>query len=73
MTSFSVDGISTQRVRFGGPSRELFPSVESIEEFKVTTANSSAEFCRPPTSPLRRRAAPTSCMAPPSGSTRTAR
>ena len=25
MTSFSVDGISTQRVRFGGPSRELFP------------------------------------------------
>jgi hypothetical protein len=44
MTSFSVDGISTQRIRFGGPSRELFPSVESIEEFKVTTANSSAEF-----------------------------
>ena len=35
MTSFSVDGISTQRVRFGGPSKELFPSVESIEEFKV--------------------------------------
>ena len=24
--------------------RELFPSVESIEEFKVATANSSAEF-----------------------------
>ena len=44
MTSFSVDGISTQRVRYGGPSRELFPSVESIEEFKVTTASSSAEF-----------------------------
>src|SRR5262245_30206076 len=31
MTSFSVDGISSQRTRFGGPSRELFPSVESIE------------------------------------------
>lgn len=44
MTSFSVDGVSTQRVRYGGPSRELFPSVESIEEFKVTSANSSAEF-----------------------------
>ena len=44
MTSFSVDGISTQRVRYGGPSRELFPSVESIEEFKVTTANNNAEF-----------------------------
>lgn len=44
MTSFSVDGISTQRIRYGGPSRELFPSVESIEEFKVTTASSSAEF-----------------------------
>ena len=44
MTSFSVDGISTQRVRYGGPSKELFPSVESIEEFKVTTASNSAEF-----------------------------
>lgn len=44
MTSFSVDGISTQRIRYGGPSRELFPSVESIEEFKITTASSNAEF-----------------------------
>lgn len=44
MTSFSVDGISTQRIRFGGPSRELFPSVESIEEFKVATVSNSAEF-----------------------------
>ena len=44
MTSFSVDGVSTQRVRFGGPSRELFPSVEAIEEFKVSTASNSAEF-----------------------------
>src|SRR5262249_6627698 len=37
MTSFSIDGISSQRTRGGGPSRELFPSVESIEEFKVST------------------------------------
>jgi hypothetical protein len=44
MTSFSVDGISSQRVRFGGPSKELFPSVESIEEFKVASASNSAEF-----------------------------
>jgi hypothetical protein len=44
MTSFSVDGISTQRIRFGGPSKELFPSVESIEEFKVASASNSAEF-----------------------------
>ena len=44
MTSFSVDGISTQRVRYGGPSKDLFPSVESIGEFKVTPANTSAEF-----------------------------
>jgi len=44
MTSFSVDGVSTQRVRYGGPSRELFPSVESIEEFKVASANNNAEF-----------------------------
>src|SRR5262249_23187655 len=44
MTSFSVDGISTERTRGGGPSRELFPSVESIAEFKVSEANNNAEF-----------------------------
>src|SRR5262245_32351919 len=44
MTSYSVDGISTQRTRGGGASRELFPSVESIEEFKVSAANNNAEF-----------------------------
>ncbi len=44
MTSFSVDGISTQRIRGGGPSKELFPSVESIDEFKVSSANNNAEF-----------------------------
>src|SRR5262249_39837043 len=44
MTSFSVDGVSSQRTRGGGPSRELFPSVESIAEFKVSAANNNAEF-----------------------------
>jgi hypothetical protein len=44
MTSFSVDGISTQRIRSGGPSKELFPSVESIEEFRIASANNNAEF-----------------------------
>src|SRR5262245_43878198 len=44
MTSFSIDGISTQRTRGGGPSKELFPSVESIEEFKVSSASNNAEF-----------------------------
>src|SRR5262249_47158804 len=44
MTSFSVDGISSQRTRGGGPSRELLPSVESIAEFKVSAANNNAEF-----------------------------
>src|SRR5262245_53819017 len=44
MTSFSIDGISSQRTRGGGPSRELFPSVESIEEFKVSSASNNAEF-----------------------------
>lgn len=42
--SFSVDGISTQRIRGGGPSKDLFPSVESIEEFKVSSASNNAEF-----------------------------
>src|SRR5262245_47592342 len=44
MTSYSIDGISTQRTRGGGASRELFPSVESISEFKVSSASSNAEF-----------------------------
>jgi len=43
-TSFSIDGISTQGVRFGGPVRDLFPSVEGIAEFKVSAINNNAEF-----------------------------
>jgi Carboxypeptidase regulatory-like domain len=46
-TSFSLDGISTQLPRFGGPSRDLFPSVEGIGEFRVNTASNSAEYSQP--------------------------
>jgi len=44
MTSFSVDGVSVQSSRSGGPVRDMLPSVESIQEFKVTTAGNNAEF-----------------------------
>jgi hypothetical protein len=42
MTSFSVDGVAIQNTRGGGPMRDLLPSVESIEEFKVTEAGNNA-------------------------------
>ncbi len=46
-TSFSLDGVSTQLPRYGGPTSDLFPSVEGIAEFKVNTASNSAEFAQP--------------------------
>jgi hypothetical protein len=46
-TSFSLDGISIQSVRVGGPSKDMFPSVEGIAEFRVNTAGNSAEFAQP--------------------------
>jgi len=46
-TSFSLDGISTQLPRQGGPTHDLFPSVEGIAEFRVNTASNSAEFAQP--------------------------
>jgi Carboxypeptidase regulatory-like domain len=46
-TSFSLDGISIQLARFGGPTRDLFPSVEGISEFRVNTAGNSAEYAQP--------------------------
>jgi Carboxypeptidase regulatory-like domain len=46
-TSFSLDGISTQSPRYGGPTRDLFPSVEGIGEFKVNSAGNDAEFSQP--------------------------
>ena len=46
-TSFSLDGISTQVPRAGGPAKDLFPSVEGISEFRVNTAANSAEYSQP--------------------------
>jgi hypothetical protein len=46
-TSFTLDGTSVQLVRFGGPTRDLFPSVEGIAEFRVNTSGNSAEFAQP--------------------------
>jgi hypothetical protein len=46
-TSFTLDGVSTQEVRFGGPNTDLFPSVESIAEFRVNTAGNDAEYSQP--------------------------
>ncbi|MBK7601191.1 MAG: carboxypeptidase regulatory-like domain-containing protein [Acidobacteria bacterium] len=43
-TSFSIDGISSQSVRGGGAARDLFPSVEGIAEFRVSSINNNAEF-----------------------------
>ncbi len=44
MTAYSLDGISTQSVRVGGPNVDLYPSTESIGEFKVNTGSNDAEF-----------------------------
>ena len=46
-TSFTLDGTSVQLVRYGGPTRDLFPSVEGIAEFRVNTSGNSAEFAQP--------------------------
>jgi hypothetical protein len=46
-TSFSLDGISTTLPRYGGPTRDLFPSVEGISEFKLNGAGNDAEFSQP--------------------------
>jgi hypothetical protein len=46
-TSFTLDGTSIQLVRYGGPTRDLFPSVEGISEFRVNTAGNDAEYAQP--------------------------
>ena len=43
-TEVSVDGISTQSVRFNGPLSDAFPSAESISEIRVDGVNNNAEF-----------------------------
>jgi hypothetical protein len=44
--SASIDGISTLNVRLNGPVAELFPSVEAISEFKISSINNNAEFAQ---------------------------
>jgi len=46
-TSFSLDGISIQQTRVGGPTKDLYPSVEGIDEFRVNTAGGDAEYAQP--------------------------
>jgi len=46
-TSFSLDGISIQQTRTGGPTKDLYPSVEGIDEFRVNTAGGDAEYAQP--------------------------
>src|SRR6185436_4823257 len=45
-TSVTIDGISTVSVRSNGPLNELFPSVESIAEIRVSQVNNNAEFAQ---------------------------
>ncbi|MEO6725694.1 MAG: carboxypeptidase-like regulatory domain-containing protein [Blastocatellia bacterium] len=45
-TSVTIDGISTVSVRSNGPISELFPSVESIAEIRVSQINNNAEFAQ---------------------------
>ncbi len=45
-TGFSVDGISTANIRYNGALQDTYPSVESIDEMKVTAFNNNAEFAQ---------------------------
>jgi hypothetical protein len=45
-TGFSVDGISTANVRFNGALQDTYPSLESIDEMKVTAFDNNAEFAQ---------------------------
>jgi len=44
LQSFTLDGISTLNVEYGGPTTELFPSFNSISEIRVGESNNDAEF-----------------------------
>ena len=43
---FSVDGISTANVRLNGALEDAYPSLEGIDEMKVTAFNNNAEFAQ---------------------------
>ncbi|MFP5277820.1 MAG: carboxypeptidase regulatory-like domain-containing protein [Acidobacteriota bacterium] len=44
LQSYTLDGISTMNVEYGGPSTELFPSFNSIAEIRVGESNNDAEY-----------------------------
>lgn len=44
LQSYTLDGVSTMMVEYGGPSTELFPSFASIAEIRVGESNNSAEY-----------------------------
>jgi hypothetical protein len=46
MVGFSVDGISTANVRQNGALQSAYPSLEGIQEMKVTAFNNNAEFAQ---------------------------
>jgi hypothetical protein len=45
-TGFSVDGISTANIRYNGALQDTYPSMESIDEMKVTAFDNNAEFAQ---------------------------
>ena len=44
LQSYTLDGISTMNVEYGGPTTELFPSFNSIAEIRVGESNNSAQY-----------------------------
>lgn len=44
LQSYTLDGISSMNVEYGGPTTELFPSFNSIAEIRVGESNNSAEY-----------------------------
>lgn len=43
---FSLDGISTANIRVTGPNQNMYPSSESISEFRVSAVDNNAEFAQ---------------------------
>jgi hypothetical protein len=44
LQSTTLDGIASMSVEYSGPSSELFPSFDSIEEIRVSETNNNAEY-----------------------------